>query len=283
MKYATSVRTDPLHVDGWQLLAPVLSGADDGHFGLPGDVEAARSALAGAEAFPEPPVVDVAATRERLVDGIVRAAEQGTKAPTARKVTEAMAAAAEADELRQALAEAVRRLGRRRDALLMGSAETIIVAHLRPAHDEAVAAAETAVAAIVETGADPTEVLAASEVLVAPKLRDARSALDAARCRYEAVLGARGVLVRANGGPSVDVQSMFGWARNGDGFRHASATAPPPWPTDALAGFVWRVTGPAELWCPTGADQDARFEEVFADGLAAQRNSRQATVGAFVG
>ncbi len=283
MKYETSVRTDPGHVDGWQLLGAVLSGADDGHFGLPADVTAARSALAAAEAIPEPPVVDVAEARDELVAGIVRAAEQGTKVPTARKVIEAMADAAEADELRQALAEAVRRLGRRRDALLMGSAETIIVEHLRPAHDAAVAEAEAAVGAIVETGAEPAEVLAASEVLVAVELREHRTVLDGARRRYEAILGARGALVRANGGPSVDVQSMFGWARNGDGFRHASATAPPPWPTDALAGFVWRVTGPAELWCPTGDDQDARFEEVFADGLAAQRNSRQATVGAFIG
>jgi dTDP-4-amino-4,6-dideoxygalactose transaminase len=41
--------------------------------------------------------------------------------------------------------------------------------------------------------------LAASEVLVAVELREHRTVLDGARRRYEAILGARGALVRAIG------------------------------------------------------------------------------------
>lgn len=223
-------------------------------------------------------MVDVDAARADLVDGIVRAAEQGTKVPTLAGVLKATAAAVEADEMRAALGEVVGRLGRSRDSLVLGGADRIITESLRPAHDQAVVAARSAVAAIGRAGADPAEVLAASEVLVAVELREHRSVLDGARRRYDAVMTARAALVRAGGCPGMDVQSMFGWARNGDQFRHASA-APPPWPTDPLAYFVWRVTGPAHLWCPTAADQDERFETVFAEGLAGQRNGRHAGVG----
>ncbi|MGI8936899.1 MAG: hypothetical protein ACR2JF_01550 [Iamia sp.] len=265
MRYAIH-RNDPTAIDAYRALAPVYDGADAGNYSLPPDVTAARHALAAAESFPDPEAPDVDTARAALVTAYIKAATSGAKPPTtAAPVTKAQTAAVDAAELRTALAAAVTRLGRERDSLVVRSAEQIVTDHLRPAHDKAVAAAEDAVAVIGATGADPIEVLTASEVLVAEGLRAARTALDTARRRYAAILTARGALVRAIGGPSVDVGGMFTWAVNGDEVTHRNTAAPPLGPTDPLGHFCWRITGPAKLWCPTVAEQDARHKAVHAD------------------
>lgn len=278
MNYAIH-RNDPTAIEAYRALGPVYDGADAGAYKLPADVTAARRALAHAEAFPDPAPVDVDTARAGLVTEYVKAATSGAKAPTtAAVVTKASAAAVDAAELRTALAAAVNRLGRERDSLVVSSAERIISDHLRPAHDKAVAAAEDAVAVIDATGADPLEVLAANEIVVAEGLRAARTGLDTGRRRYAAVLTARGALVRAIGGPSVDVGGLFAWATNGDEVTHRNAAAPPPGPTDPLGHFVWRITGPAKLWCPTVTEQDARHGAVHADDPGPNRP----TIGAYV-
>jgi Stage II sporulation protein E (SpoIIE) len=251
-----------------------------GHYSLPPDLLDAHRALKTAQSYAVTfPPEDEA---ELLAVAVMNAAVMGDKLPSAAKVTKTRAAREEASAQQTALSQAIERLSNRLVNLAAELAPTIIAVHLRPAHDEALAAGRAAVAEIVELGHDPLLVLTSNEVVVREDLRPARMALASAQTRYDAVRAARFRLV-----DRVDRRDSKGenaWCRNFTDLWPAShmtwgAGTTPPWPTDHDAHWIWLLTGPAELWCPTAEEQDARYLEVHAEGIARVKQARAMGAG----
>jgi len=219
-------------------LTKLLAYYDDGYFSLPTAALDARHAVEKLEAFAATiPNPDPDAERAKLVESLGGAARSGgNKWPSAGAVTKAATAKVEADELRQALAEAHARLVNTVAAALADE-HAIITDHLRPAHTDAIATARAAVDAITNVDADPLDVLRATAVTVRSDLQQPRHDLDHARQVYAACIDARSRLVTASGGQRHDT-GEFTWAENlGDVWpatrctcpgHHGRPTTPPP-------------------------------------------------------
>lgn len=267
-------------------LVKLLDYYDSGYFSLPDAVVEARHAAERLEAFAATiPNPDADAERAQLVESLADAARSGDKWPSAAPVVKAIAAAAQADELRRAANEALDRLTNTLAGTL-SDADAIITDHMRPAHDDAIATARAAVAAITNADADPLDVLRATAVTVRSDLQQPRHDLDRARQVYAACIDARSRLVTASGGQRHDT-GEFTWAENlGDVWPgHKMYMARPPWPTDnPSAYFLWLLAAPVKLWMPTIDEADTAWHAAHAADVAARSNAAHvANGGVYIG
>lgn len=265
------------------VLAKLLDYHDSGFFALPPEAIEARAAVEKLEAFAATiPNPDPEVERAGLVDRLCHSARTSDKWPGAGAVVKATAAATESDELRQATTETLRRLTNA-TAGALSDADGIIVGHLRPAHDDAIATAQGAIETITAADADPLDVLRATAVTVRSDLQSARHDLDRSRRVYSATRDARQRLVTAAGGQQHDGAGEFAWCRNLAEVwpGHQMYMSQPPWPTDdPSAHFCWLLSSPLKLWLPTLDEADTAWNEAHADDVAARSNAARIASGA---
>jgi hypothetical protein len=153
-------------------------------------------------------------------------------------------------------------------------ADVVVSDYLRPRFDKVLADTLPAATAVADFGGD----LAA--IIGAPKAtRDAWLALDGLVRSYQTLRRAR-TTAYAGRTPKLDVQGVFSEMRNlPDIWPSWRQQVDPPGPTDPKARLCWLVTGPAEPWLPTLAQQDERYEERFATELENARRSRLIAAG----
>lgn len=259
----------------------IIRGHLAGHYELPDDVLAAHrlaeAAAAEVEAARRRPRADLAATaRKTLVRDVLDALANGTGLPDGSSVTEAEQAERHPAALAMALRQAAAISREAFADLVADQAEAIIVDCLRPAFVETLEAAREAVAALKGIPLIP------DAIIDAPKsVQTAYRSLTGIGERYAAVREARRLLVSFEP-PQLDERDLFGQYRNAHQLWPSwnQPRSVPPWPTtDMRALLVWMSTAsgpPPELWLPTGREQDERFGEVFAEGLAGMANQRAA-------
>lgn len=159
-------------------------------------------------------------------------------------------------------------------------ADELITEHLAPAQADAITQVRTAAAAFAPFGQNM------KHLLTAPKAaRDAFISVDEQLARYTALRAARGRLVALSGEQQLDEWGYFTEIRNteviwpeisGQG-RPNPATA--PWPTTGREHLLWLASPEVEPWCPTVAQQNDRWREVFGERLRQAQQNRQQLQG----
>lgn len=261
----------------------LFAGADAGVYALPAELLAARDAIDNIEAMRRAvvlPDVETAGRRHRAE--VIAAARDGqTVAPSIDELLELERQVPGVYRLQGLLTEAREQASRELIELLHDSAEDVLVESLRPVF-------EMAVEDLRKHGPRCRDVSGESELAQASKaVRDSWLAVQAAVGRVRAVRAAASELRRLYGlAPQHDTGDVFASMRNKDKIwpGHAASFSTPPWPVDVDARtlLLAQLDLGAELWLPTPAEQDARFLEVYGDGIRQMKIARQqaAAVGA---
>ena len=262
-------------------LADLVALAEAGHFTLPDEVvDAHRLAHRLTVEVSQPHTDRVHQARERLVAAFTQAAANGAPWPDGHDVLEAEAADRADKEAFNALERAATAAQANFAGLVSDVADDLIATSLRPAVDRVLEETTQAAKALGAYAAAGN----VEQLLTAPKAaRAAWIALDALAGRYGVLRKARGVLVRAilNGGQQqVDDTNLFAEIRNlPDLWPTWRQRTQPPWPDGGRERMLWLAGPDVEVWMPTVAEQDARYREVFAEGLDRAAQARAVAAG----
>lgn len=158
-------------------------------------------------------------------------------------------------------------------------AETIFAEHLRPKLGEVVDQAKKAHAVYSPHGGDERRLFNAP-----PKVRAAFGDFAAAADAFEALCAARGALLDFVGRAVQDANGYFAQIRNVEevwpellSSKLPQSTLTRPWPTEGSRTFLaWAIEAGAELWLPTGPEQDQRWTEVFGERVKQHQRNNQA-------
>jgi hypothetical protein len=254
---------------------PLVEMADAGHFDLPTEVVSAHQVAAKltAEVSRRRPERANEA-RRKLVAAIVEAARTGAPWPDGREVVEAEAADRADHEAAVAVDRAAGAAQAEFTQLVADMAEDIIVGSLRPAVEHVLAETRRVTQVLAPYGAGNVE-----RLLTAPKAaREAWLTLDALAGRYGVLRRARAILVRTQ--DQLDGAALFAEVRNMHELWPAwRQRVESPAPTGARERMCWLTRPEVEAWMPTAAEQDARYREVFAQGMAQAARARAAGAG----
>ena len=262
-------------------MADLVDLAEAGHFTLPDQVvDAHRLAQRLAVEVSQPRADQVHKARERLVAAFTHAAADDAPWPDGHDVLEAEAADRADKEALNALQRAATAAQANFAGLVSDVADDLIATSLRPAADrvlEETAQAAKALGAYATAGN-------IEQLLTAPKAaRDAWIALDALAGRYGVLRKARGVLVRAihdSGHQQVDATNLFAEIRNlNELWPTWRLRTQAPWPDGPRQRMLWLISPGVDVWMPTVAEQEARYREVFAEGMAAVAHARAVAAG----
>jgi len=249
---------------GFGQRAKLVELATAGYFTLPDEIIDAHRVAARLDAERRRPVTDVVGpARQRLAEDFRTAAADEAPWPDGAELAEALTAQRANVErlpiLERVTAEAQADFV---DAVVE-STTRIITKHLRPVLDEILTEATKAAEAMAPYGDSPAALLTAP----APA-RKAYGALDGLAERYGVLRDAKAILNR--GVERLDDADVFGELRNlADVWPNWRKRGEPPWPTTSAAvRLLWLVRSEAEPWMPTAGEQDDRYREVFAEGLA---------------
>lgn len=252
-------------------LGALFAGADAGHYRLPGDVLAARAALARIEAAPAPDMPDEGAVLADLAAAMVKAAQHEDPTwPTAERALEARNGARLASTWQEARLRALEAAAGALVATVTDDPDRLLVECLRPALEDTLRQVEKHAAAFA-----PVAEFSDRDLLSAvPAARSAALAMDAAAARYTAIRTAQELLSR--GRCVLDVDGLLSELRNpmqvwGPRWGGRSMSAWKPWPAGQRQRTAWLVTGEPrpDVWLPTPAERDARHRETWPGrGLA---------------
>ena len=247
----------------------LFAGFDAERHGLPSELIDARARLhrmdAAVNALTRPDAEQTArasAVRDALADpsadvaGPVLAARADDEAATLR-----------AQVLRDARAVALAEL----TSAVYDLAETVFTDHLRPALHDALERAKAAHKVYKPHGSDERQLFQSH-----PKVRTAWSTFAAAADAYQALCTARDVLLDLTGRALQDDRGLFAMIKNTEEVwpEIASSQLPVsmlvrPWPAGGGREFLaWALEHGAELWLPTGEEQDARWLELYGARVA---------------
>jgi hypothetical protein len=160
-------------------------------------------------------------------------------------------------------------------------AEEAIRDHLAPAIEHVMADVRTAVTAYAKHGKTPAAMLKAPTAA-----RNAFMSVDNLAAQFSQIRELRRRLLDFTGRPQADVLGDFSMIRNAEKMWPAMLDLTrqqfgrqSPWHTvkNTRELFEWLTENPdAEVWCPTAAEQDARWHAVFGPRVAEHRAGRQA-------
>ena len=256
-------------------LSALVSLSEAAGFSLPDEVTTAhRAAQRLATEYGQRRADQVHGARQLLVDSFATAASTGAAWPDGRSVVEAEAADAARREERNALAQAAAAAQAIYNAAVEDVADQLIAGSLRPGVEQVLAEVADAAQALGPHGAASVEAL-----LAAPKAaREAWLRLDGLANKYAVLRQARTLLVRTNS--AADSTSLFGEVRNlNELWPTWRDRTGHPWPDDPRQRMLWLVGPDVQVWMPTPAEQAARFEEVFGDGMARMAHARLVAQG----
>jgi len=260
-------------------LAALFAGAATGAYDLPSDmldnqkrVAALQHAVAGLAPAHAEQTARADALQALLAD------------PSATTATRSVQAARQADldhELHAALLREAHEIAL--DQLDVVDGDAILVNCLQPAHREVLGQLRAAYDVFSPVG------MSASELWNRPdRVRKAWSAFGDASTRYEALRAAHRA-IRTSGAAQqcqLDTGNLLDEIRNLDEVwpQRTNSTLPvstmsEPWPprVDSVGWLLWAHRVGAELWLPTGGEQDARWTVVFG-----ARAAEWSTAGHFV-
>ncbi len=111
------------------------------------------------------------------------------------------------------------------------------------------------------------------------KKRRAFAILPALVGEYGAIAAARRVLADCGARPARDLDGEFAAVKNIDQLwpREVRQYTSKPWGTGA-DGTTWLLRNGAELWLPTPAEQDARYDEVYGEREREQQRRHRSGV-----
>jgi len=242
-------------------LARLSEPADAGVYELPSELTAIRKAIDRLH-LPTAEVQSVGDVLARLTAETRAAAIAGSDdLPDVSAVL--VAEQEEATELhrQRIVADARDQLSESLIATVADQADRIIGEYLRPAHDGAVAALADSAALTAQYESDPRAALTAPA-----KVRSALAGQPDSYQRYVTCIQARTVVLGCAAVPQRDDTNILANIRNAEDLwpRRSRYTAACPWP-DGLAGVLWLLRHGAELWLPTAAEQDERYEQVYGE------------------
>ena len=154
---------------------------------------------------------------------------------------------------------------------VLEAADEIITAHLRPVFDRIVADLRAAVAVTGRFADDPVRALNAPA-----KERKSFADVPVLVGEYSTIAAARRVLADCGSRAARDVDGEFSAVKNLDQLwpREQRQYTPRPW-TSGAEGTVWLLRNGAELWLPTPAEQDARYDEIYGARVREQQRRHQ--------
>ena len=258
-------------------LAQLVEMAETGLFDLPAEILAAHTVarrLADEQARPLPARTNEA--RQRLVEAFVRAAAEGGPWPDGREVLEAEATERAEREAFAALDRAASDAQGEFVTLVDDQADEIIVGSLRPTLTAVIEKARRVASALAPHGGG---VGGLERLLTAPKAaREAWLQLDTLAGQYAALRRARGILVR--GSSQLDQTGLFAEIRNlHELWPSWRQRVNEPWPSGSRERLLWLARPDVQVWMPTPAQQEARYREAFAEGMAAVEHARAVAAG----
>lgn len=256
----------------------IFALVDEGLIDLPAEVSAAREVVdsldAAAKALNPPerpdailkklvPEVASSGTAEAIEDGVAR-------------IDAARAAVASYDFRRRLVTSARSVATEHLNLLVKQRRDQIITDHLAPAVAAAVDEARTLIAKFRPHGTTD------AALLMAPKpARDAWVAFADVTRKYGALQGARASLLWANEGDLLDGHNLFSEVKNteviwpgyvrlvGSWQQRESA----PWSDEDPAQRLIKLLEPeAVVWCPTIAEQNQRWLEVYGEAIERRRS-----------
>lgn len=249
---------------------------DGGHYDLPPEVIAARTAYDRLAALVVPEATDPHVVRGDLTIATVEAFLDGADTlPDCAGIDEARRAAQVTADERDVYRDALEILNGR----VVGSVDPTVVLtnYLAPAHDETVTELREAWALVDAHAARGGNPYAMPKATAA-----AAMSVDALILRYEAIRRAR-ANVTIGFDPEVDVENEFALISNPEELwtkpRHNNLTGSrSPWAgLDTAARLRYWFAHGGKPWLPTHAQQDDRYRTVYAEWLAegAQQRERE--------
>lgn len=239
-----------------------FAGADDGFYTLPKSVTEARTAV---EVLKQA----VAPARRGNEDEIAaKLLEAATKGKLPANWQDDLRPHTVAAEYQTAAASALRAAKDRADDRLLSvtldEADTIIVEHLRPKLEEAVA--------MVRPHADAALDLpwGVPSKMFAPEYTPVIDALGKGAAIYAAVRRGQSVIREARGIPDNEANLYFGEFRSGvrahwPTFRTQNQTLPPWGSAEGPARFAWLVANVEDdLWVPTAEECDTAYRRLVS-------------------
>lgn len=281
-------------------LRALINGARAGYFQLPDAVLQGYATKERLELASAATVVTTDALQElerRLVETAQRASETELASFDVTQLEQAEAETHARNLRHRVLRRANDEYGEQLDSLLRFSPPDEIYESLRAALHEVVTKARPAAQLVAEAlgiNVDVDLMAGAPE-----KVRKAYVTLRAAAERYDGIRAAQRHMHRLAGAPNHDRRNVFFemsntpelWPNafdpphdehvNGQQLYNVPPT--PPWPAEQPGRLGWLLTSDAQLWVPTGAQQDASVEEYEAqkEVEARQRGTRQPQVAGF--
>lgn len=247
-------------------LARLFDGADADLYTLPPEIGALRKAI-DRLSEPQPPAEAVGTVLDRVIGQTKQAAIAGTDLPDPTALLHAEQQQAIDLHRQRVIGDAREQLGERLVYTVSDLASTIITDHLRPVHDAVVAELSDSAKLTEQYEDNPRAALTAPA-----RVRAALAGQPELYERYTAVIYARSTVLGCNAVPQRDVEQVLSGVRNAEQLwpRRARYGTACPWP-DGLPGLLWQLRNGAELWLPTAAEQDARYEEVYGEAERQQQ------------
>ncbi len=259
----------------------LFAGCDAGIFTLPEQVTRARTAwvrLGEASVAVEPPAADPADVQQSLADALVTAAGAGEALVTDVEALLTATAAQERRRLTSVLVvDAVNRSWHSLATAVTDHAEQIII-DLQPTFTATVGELRE-VAGLVQGVESATDLAKAGD-----KVRKAWLRCEGVVTRYSDIRAARDDLAAFGCVPDYDVTGIYAgirnlneiWPRYGSySMQSPGQMETPPWNGLSLRDMlIYELNSGAELWLPTPAQQDARWQEIEGPKLEAMRRSQ---------
>jgi hypothetical protein len=236
---------------------PLFDAADSGLIQLPGDTVGLRKAHAhlGAQLRsltpPDP-------GHAELAEAVMASALAGSPLPDARLLADREIERQSLEALQTIGRDTHERLEYQIRSTLTTDSERIVVRVLRPVHDRIVADIAKA-AKTLDNELDTAVLLAAS-----PAKRQARQDLDVLVGEYQAIRSAYRAISRAMT-CSLDTEGrLMQWRNPGtESWRSQHVERGAAKQADPVATLVAQLASGLEPWCPTAAERDQRYEELF--------------------
>ncbi len=251
--------------------APLFAAAEAGHFTLPAHLTKMRAGLTALHETVEPALRTEADEHADLVAATTAAAVAGQPLPDVAAIETARLEERLAADRFDVRIKAAQGLTWQLTNAVLEAADDIIVEHLRPVFDRVVADLRTAVAVTAKYADDPVRALNAPV-----KERKAFADVPVLVGEYGAIAAARRVLADCGARPARDLDGEFGAVKNIDELwpRERRQYTPKPWGT-GVEGTTWLLRNGAQLWLPTPAEQDARYDEVYGAREREQQRRHQ--------
>lgn len=248
-------------------LAPVFALGDGGRIELPPEIGMLRTSLDRLAGLEMPTIrhsIDVA---DELTELTVQAAHTDTLNDVDYSTPIRAAEEAQAAQHRATAIVAAQEAVANRLQSAVHSNSTVIVKLLQPHFarlvDDLRAGLQTAAA-----WPDPVAALSAPA-----KVRAQLAAVHSARREVDEILAARAVLSRLGYRSGVDLHGEFGLCKNFDELwpRHSRQLNPrPPWGDEDK--LTWWLMNGGNVWLPTLAEQEERYDEVYGEATREQQN-----------